>query len=75
MADSATHGASVYTLSEKGAERVGHVLGPQGLIVQANGARFRQMCYVLDEARKAGIKHVLVETDAAPDSYYPLTWF
>jgi RNA polymerase sigma factor (sigma-70 family) len=56
----------------------GHQVATKGeskLIVKASGARFRQMCYVLDEARKAGIEHVLVESDAAPDARYPFTWF
>lgn len=37
-ADSATRGASAYTLSEKGAERVGEVLGKEDLFVQTSGA-------------------------------------
>ncbi|HEX2860558.1 MAG TPA: sigma-70 family RNA polymerase sigma factor [Lacunisphaera sp.] len=49
--------------------------GKSKLVVKANGARFRQMCWVLDEARKAGVEHVVVESDAAPDSRYPFTWF
>ena len=35
--DTATRGASVYTLSEKGADRVAKVLGPQGLLIPASG--------------------------------------
>ena len=35
--DAATRGASVYTLSEKGADRVAKVLGPQGLLIPAHG--------------------------------------
>jgi N-acetylmuramoyl-L-alanine amidase len=33
--DAKTRGASVYTLSEKGADRVAKVLGPQGLVIPA----------------------------------------
>jgi N-acetylmuramoyl-L-alanine amidase len=35
--DTATRGASVYTLSEQGADRVAKVLGPQGLLIPARG--------------------------------------
>jgi N-acetylmuramoyl-L-alanine amidase len=37
-ADTATRGASAYTLSEKGADRVGEVLGKEDLFVQTSGA-------------------------------------
>jgi RNA polymerase sigma factor (sigma-70 family) len=66
------------TLDEFLVRLAAHQVATQGeskLVVKASGARFRQMCYVLDEARKAGIEHVLVESDAAPDSRYPFTWF
>ncbi len=34
--DAATRGASVYTLSEKGADRAAKVLGPQGMLIPAS---------------------------------------
>ena len=35
--DATTRGASVYTLSEKGADRVAKVLGPEGMLIPARG--------------------------------------
>lgn len=50
---------------------------PQGesrIVVNAHGARFRQLNWVLDEVRKVGIEHLVVESDAAPVG--PMsTWF
>lgn len=45
------------------------------LVIRANGATFSQMTYALDEARKAGISRLVVESDAAPDPSAPGTWF
>ncbi|MEN9402094.1 MAG: hypothetical protein RL091_797 [Verrucomicrobiota bacterium] len=48
--------------------------GESRIIVSAPGARFPQLNWVLDEARKAGIAHLVIESDAAPVG--PLsTWF
>jgi len=47
------------------------------LIVKANGVRFPQLFWVLDEARKAGITSLVVDSDSAPEAY-PLSqtsWF
>lgn len=48
--------------------------GESRFSIQAPGARFRQLNWVLDEARKAGIDHLVIESDAAPVG--PMnTWF
>lgn len=49
--------------------------GGSKLVIHANGALFPQMAYALDEARKAGIRHILVESDALPDPRGGDTWF
>ncbi len=46
------------------------------LVVKANGALFSQLNYVLEEARKAGINHLVIESDALPDDGRQRnTWF
>ena len=47
------------------------------LVIKANGARFPQLSYVLDEAHKAGITSILVESDSEPDPRYAMStlWF
>jgi RNA polymerase sigma factor (sigma-70 family) len=47
------------------------------LIVKANGVRFPQLSYVLDEARKAGITSLMIESDSEPDPAFTMaaTWF
>ena len=45
------------------------------LIVKGNGVRFPQLNYVLDEARKAGITSLVVESDSEPDPTVATTWF
>lgn len=45
------------------------------LVIQANGTRFPQMHWTLDEARKAGIRHIMVESDAQPGPDTKDTWF
>jgi len=48
--------------------------GESRIVVRAPGARFLQLNWVLDEARKAGIAHLVIESDAAPVG--PMsTWF
>lgn len=48
--------------------------GQSRLVVNARGARFRQLNWVLDEARKAGIAHLIINSDAPPEG--PMsTWF
>jgi RNA polymerase sigma factor (sigma-70 family) len=48
--------------------------GESRIVVRAPGARFQQLNWVLDEARKAGIAHLVIESDAAPVG--PMsTWF
>lgn len=55
-----------------------HTAAPDGglkLVIQANGTRFPQMHWTLDEARKAGIRHIMVESDAQPGPETKDTWF
>ena len=49
--------------------------GGSKLVIHANGTLFSQMAYALDEARKAGISHILVESDAMPDPETEGIWF
>ena len=48
--------------------------GESQLVVTANGVHFRQLAYVLDEARKAKIRHLVVVSDTVPDSFEPNPW-
>lgn len=55
-----------------------HRAAPRGeskLVIHANGTLFTQMAYALDEARKAGIRHILVESDAVPGPESRGNWF
>lgn len=55
-----------------------HQAAPDGaskLVIHANGAHFMQMAYGLDEARKAGIRHIVVESDALPGPETRGNWF
>ena len=55
-----------------------HQSAPDGaskLVIHANGAHFMQMVYGLDEARKAGIRHIVIESDAMPVPEAPANWF
>lgn len=45
------------------------------LLVKAYGAQFGGLNYVLDEAAKAGITNLVVESDALPDGKMSNTWF
>ena len=45
------------------------------LIVKGDAVRFPQLNWVLDEARKAGITSLIVESDSEPDSSVPTLWF
>jgi biopolymer transport protein ExbD len=47
------------------------------LIVKANGVHFTQLSFVFDEARKAGIKGLVIESDSEPDPKIPMSpvWF
>jgi biopolymer transport protein ExbD/predicted DNA-binding protein (UPF0251 family) len=44
------------------------------LVVKANGAHFGQLNWVLEEARKAGITNLVIESDAQPMGWMN-TWF
>jgi RNA polymerase sigma factor (sigma-70 family) len=44
------------------------------LVVKANGAQFVQLNWVLEEARKAGITNLVIESDAQPTGWMN-TWF
>jgi RNA polymerase sigma factor (sigma-70 family) len=56
-----------------------HASAPDGnsqLVIHARGSRFAAMVYAVDEARKAGIKHIVVESDAALDpEFSQFSWF
>lgn len=45
------------------------------LMVKGNGVRFPQLNYVLEEARKAGITSLVIESDSEPDPTVSTTWF
>lgn len=49
--------------------------GESQLVIRARGTHYDQMLYALDEARKNGIKHIVVECDAMPEGKLPFTWF
>jgi N-acetylmuramoyl-L-alanine amidase len=56
--DARTRGASVYTLSEKGAERVAKVLGPQGLVIPASApSRDRAVSQILFDLTQRSTKN------------------
>lgn len=55
-----------------------HASAPGGesqLFIRANGVFYGQLFYVLDEARKAGIKHLVVDSDVALDAREQGSWF
>jgi RNA polymerase sigma factor (sigma-70 family) len=55
-----------------------HASAPGGeskLMINAKNVRTVQLFYVIDEARKAGIKHIVVDSDAAPEPRAPWSWF
>ena len=45
------------------------------LHVSAPGASQGAIAYVIEEARKAGIRHLTVEGDATPDPKFNWGWF
>lgn len=49
--------------------------GASKLVIRAEGGKFPALNWILDETRKLGIKHVVVESDAAPDSAQKGIWF
>lgn len=49
--------------------------GESRLVIHAPGARFMQMIWAFDEARKAGIRHLVVESDAPVEPFAPVAWF
>ncbi|HVT72814.1 MAG TPA: sigma-70 family RNA polymerase sigma factor [Lacunisphaera sp.] len=49
--------------------------GESKLVIHANNTLFTQMAYALDEARKAGIRHIVVESNAVPGAGAENTWF
>jgi RNA polymerase sigma factor (sigma-70 family) len=48
--------------------------GKSPLVIKADGARFPQLNWVLDQARLAGVSSLVVESDAAPEGWLN-TWF
>jgi len=49
--------------------------GASQLVVRAEGGQFPALNWILDEARKMGIKHLQVESDAAPAPTQKGIWF
>jgi biopolymer transport protein ExbD len=49
--------------------------GESKLMISAKNVHTGQLFYVIDEARKAGIKHIVVDSDAAPEPRAPWSWF
>jgi RNA polymerase sigma factor (sigma-70 family) len=49
--------------------------GESKLVIRAPGANFSALTYAIEEARKAGIQHVIVESDAKPDPKMGFSWF
>ncbi|ACB77475.1 sigma-70 family RNA polymerase sigma factor [Opitutus terrae] len=49
--------------------------GESKLLIHARGVQYPQMIYALDEARKAGVRHIVVDSDAMPDPKFPFSWF
>jgi len=48
--------------------------GESRMVIDARSARFRQLNWVLDEVRKVGVAHLIVDSDAPPEG--PMnTWF
>lgn len=45
------------------------------VVIRAQGARFSAIAYVIDEARKTGIQHVIVESDTPADPKFGFSWF
>ena len=44
--------------------------GEAQLVIQANGTRFPQMAWAIEEARKSGVRHLLIESDTQPDARF-----
>lgn len=49
--------------------------GESKLMISGKSVHIGQLFWVIDEARKAGIKHILVESDAKPNSWASWSWF
>lgn len=49
--------------------------GESKIVIRAVGAEFSALAYVIDETRKAGIEHVVVESDATPNPRLGFSWF
>lgn len=49
--------------------------GEAQFTIHANGAMYGQMLYPVVEARKAGIEHIVIESDSIPDPRFPNAWF
>lgn len=49
--------------------------GEAQLVIQANGTRFPQMAWAIEEARKSGVRHLLIESDTQPDPRFKDAWF
>jgi RNA polymerase sigma factor (sigma-70 family) len=45
------------------------------IVIRAPGSTFSALAYVIDETRKAEIKHVVVESDVKPDPKFGWWWF
>jgi RNA polymerase sigma factor (sigma-70 family) len=49
--------------------------GTCALVIDAPGVQFSALAYAIDEARKAGIDHVVVRSDAKADPKLGFSWF
>ena len=49
--------------------------GESSVGISAYGAKLSQLAWAIDEARKAKVEHIVVDSDAAPDPTLPHSWF
>jgi hypothetical protein len=50
--------------------------GPEGRVnMRGAGASFSAMSWAIEEARRAGVQHLTVESDAKPDAKFASWWF
>lgn len=49
--------------------------GESKVLIRARNVQFPQLVFVIDEAVKAGIKHIVIDSDATPAPVGPWSWF
>lgn len=49
--------------------------GESKVLIRARNVQFPQLAFVIDEAVKAGIKHIVIDSDATPAPVGPWSWF